>query len=345
MDEKAKRLSADVQATKESTVFDLAAQSANTLDQMVAAALSKPLPLLQMVRLSFIVGGGKKVRQKYDEKLPLHFADALKKIGYVEDRGASLALDCQGMFKYQHDTDKDLKFIHVYPKLDTEAAQPSSSDHDNAAMTPAELITFAELATFQKMITSKTPTFAQRRRAHDVLKGARKRLLKVEASLTALQAISDEDQQFYDAIDSAVLQEKQEWLAAQLEAMIDRGALTHTERGSTLTMLAHKLEDLEIKLATAESSGKAKQAAQLQQVRCDLLGRIAKLKETKPITHPIKFEAEMKAIQKKLAALEKLENSKEVLPLEEVTKLNTKPKLLADLQAMQIESTGWFSTD
>ena len=55
------------------------------------------------------------------------------------------------------------------------------------------------------------------------------------------------------------------------------------------------------------------------------------------------LEAEIKAVMKRLAELTKLENSKVVLPLAEVQKLNAKPKLLEDLAAMQAESRGWFA--
>ena len=42
---------------------------------------------------------------------------ALTSIGFEEDRGGCAVMACQGSFKYQHDTDKDLKFIHVFPKV------------------------------------------------------------------------------------------------------------------------------------------------------------------------------------------------------------------------------------
>ena len=66
------------------------------------------------------------------------------------------------------------------------------------------------------------------------------------------------------------------------------------------------------------------------------------MRDAKPIVRKMKFEAEIKAVQKRLAELEKLENSKQVLPLSEAQKLNAKPKLLEDLAAMQAESRGWF---
>ena len=49
-----------------------------------------------------LVGGGKKVRSKYNDGLPALWADALKKIGFTEDRGASVDKSCAGLFKFQH---------------------------------------------------------------------------------------------------------------------------------------------------------------------------------------------------------------------------------------------------
>ena len=62
----------------------------------------------------------------------------------------------------------------------------------------------------------------------------------------------------------------------------------------------------------------------------------------RPQVRKPKFEAEIKAARKKLAELEKLENSKVVLPLAEIQKLNAKPKLLEDLAAMEADAAGWF---
>jgi hypothetical protein len=43
------------------------------------------------------------------------YREALRTVGFEEDRGASAVMECAGTYKYQHDTDKDLKFIHVFP--------------------------------------------------------------------------------------------------------------------------------------------------------------------------------------------------------------------------------------
>ena len=53
----------------------------------------------------------------------------------------------------------------------------------------------------------------------------------------------------------------------------------------------------------------------------------------------------MAAARKQLLELDKLEvrSKKEILPLSEIERLNKRPKMKADLQAMEEDSAGWFS--
>ena len=167
-DDKAKKLAAELRASSDSSEFDLAGYGAEQCDKLAAAAFTKPLPLDKMVRFSFLVGGGKKVRQKYNDGLPALWADALKKVGFVEDRGASLALECAGLFKFQHNTDTDLKVTHVYPRVDPAAAAAAAAaaagEPSEAALSPAELIVLSEMGTFQRMIQAKCLSLGQKRR-------------------------------------------------------------------------------------------------------------------------------------------------------------------------------------
>jgi len=285
------------------------------------------------------------VRQKYNDGLPALWADALKKIGFTEDRGASLDKSCAGLFKFQHNTDTDLKVTHVFPRIDPDAAAAAAAgESSEAALSPAELITFSEMATFQKMINAKAPSLAQKRKALDLIKQARAGLAASEEKLANLQPLTDDEQHRYDTLDAAVLDEKTAWLQKQLEGMIDAGQLIASEKDAVLEQLASKIEQLEVQVASAEAEGKVKRAEKAQAMLAELRLKSAKTRELKPIMRKPKFEAEIKAVQKKLAELEKLENSKVVLPLAEVQKLSAKPKLLEDLKAMQAESRGWFSS-
>ena len=75
-----------------------------------------------MVRVSFLVGAGKLGRQKYDKDLAKTLVGALRALGFDEDQGASCIPQCQGFFKHQHDTGRNLMLLHVFPKI-TEIAE------------------------------------------------------------------------------------------------------------------------------------------------------------------------------------------------------------------------------
>jgi hypothetical protein len=49
-----------------------------------------------MVKVTFVVGGGKKVRQKYYEDMGKDIFTVLLSLGYVEDRGAHAHVSCAG---------------------------------------------------------------------------------------------------------------------------------------------------------------------------------------------------------------------------------------------------------
>ena len=50
--------------------FDLAGYNEPRLRELIRDAFAEPIPVRQMVRFSFLVGTGKKDRQKYDPSLP-----------------------------------------------------------------------------------------------------------------------------------------------------------------------------------------------------------------------------------------------------------------------------------
>ena len=73
-----------------------------------------------MIRITLVVGAGKLGRQKYDPSALRTVTATLQSVGFVEDRGASCVSDCAGLFKFQHDTGKNLKTVVVFPKLPAE---------------------------------------------------------------------------------------------------------------------------------------------------------------------------------------------------------------------------------
>eukprot|EP00227_Mantoniella_beaufortii_P017827 CAMPEP_0197591746 /NCGR_PEP_ID=MMETSP1326-20131121/13893_1 /TAXON_ID=1155430 /ORGANISM="Genus nov. species nov., Strain RCC2288" /LENGTH=115 /DNA_ID=CAMNT_0043157299 /DNA_START=82 /DNA_END=426 /DNA_ORIENTATION=- len=99
----------------DSEQYDLAGYNQGWINDLVAGCLGETLPAKTYFACKFVIGGGKKTRQKYDEGMLTHISVALRGAGYEEDRGASACKECVGTYKYQHDTDKDLKYVHVFP--------------------------------------------------------------------------------------------------------------------------------------------------------------------------------------------------------------------------------------
>ena len=83
-------------------------------------------------------------------------------------------------------------------------------------------------------------------RALDALKEARAGLAASETKLANLQPLSEDEQHRYDTLDAPVLEEKQQWLSKQLEAMVEKKGSRHQEgrlvvtyapRGGALALL------------------------------------------------------------------------------------------------------------
>ena len=96
-----------------SDTYDLAGYSPLQAADLMQAAFGAPIEASEMMKVTLVVGGGKKVRTAYGgtEGLVRDVCSALEKLGFAGDRGASCTLECQGSFKYQHDTDKARRCI------------------------------------------------------------------------------------------------------------------------------------------------------------------------------------------------------------------------------------------
>eukprot|EP00928_Gymnodinium_smaydae_P039467 TRINITY_DN26960_c0_g1_i1.p1 TRINITY_DN26960_c0_g1~~TRINITY_DN26960_c0_g1_i1.p1 ORF type:complete len:1213 (-),score=240.06 TRINITY_DN26960_c0_g1_i1:341-3829(-) len=70
-----------------------------------------------MVRITFIVGGGKAVRGRYSETLTKTLGVALQDLGFMQNSAASCDLVCAGSFKGQHDTQRNQTLVHVFPRI------------------------------------------------------------------------------------------------------------------------------------------------------------------------------------------------------------------------------------
>ena len=132
-------IAGDIRSSITSDQFDLSNYTEQRCRDLITAAFSSPLSApSEMVRFTFVVGGGKLVRQKYNDDLPKWMATALRDVGYSEDRSAAETFDSQGTFKQQHDTGQNLKYVIVYPRVTCssagKAAAGTDASSDNGAI-------------------------------------------------------------------------------------------------------------------------------------------------------------------------------------------------------------------
>ena len=261
----------EIRATEETEQYDLANYTEGQCDALMKAAFTEAFRLPQMIRFTFVVGGGKKVRQKYDDKLSKYLTTSLREIGFDEDRTATATIECAGTFKQQHDTDKDLKFLHVFPKMELmgsagggagggggggAAAEPEQSLLDLGS--PGYLATVCGFSTFQKMVASKTQSWAQRRRMMGELRTSIKSFDDIEQKMIRAEALTSEEQEMYEVASREDIEEKVKWLEGQLKAMVDEGNLTMGEKQQLLDQVGQKVDMAQKEIDTATAEGKPK---------------------------------------------------------------------------------------
>ena len=87
--------------------YSLSNYNEERINKLVDDVFSKKLKVPAkpgMVRFTFIIGGGKKVREKYDPACQKNLTAALRKYKFEDDQGAALLPECAGKYKTQHDT-------------------------------------------------------------------------------------------------------------------------------------------------------------------------------------------------------------------------------------------------
>lgn len=98
-------LALKIRSCTESETFDLGGLSAETIQSVVQDAFQEPLeglPSNKMIRITLVIGAGKQARQKYDASALRVVTVELHSLGFIEDKGASCILECQGLYKIQH---------------------------------------------------------------------------------------------------------------------------------------------------------------------------------------------------------------------------------------------------
>mmetsp|Transcript_38511 Transcript_38511/g.46525 ORF Transcript_38511/g.46525 Transcript_38511/m.46525 type:complete len:418 (-) Transcript_38511:251-1504(-) len=343
MTDETKSLGKQIRLSTESDDYDLAGYNALQCQDMVTAAFSEPIPLPKgkMIRITFVIGGGKKVRQKYGENLARDLGAALQSVGFEDDKGASCMLACQGTFKYQHDTDKDLKFMHVFPKvkeIEEEVAEEGTNGPDWGYLRSCALHDFEDI------VTEMTPTFSQKRALLRVLKGIYAKFDEIDQKLIRMEALDDAEQELYN--NGVEIGGKVEWLEKELDEMLTAGKLTAGEQIKMTRELDSKLVQVDEQIEKLKEKGK--KTEKVEAGRETLKTKRDTIANAKPIVvQRHKSDKDIEDLRKRLQVLVKLENKKGLLTPDETTRLVAKPQLEERLKALESagKDMGWFESE
>mmetsp|Transcript_37546 Transcript_37546/g.82165 ORF Transcript_37546/g.82165 Transcript_37546/m.82165 type:complete len:402 (-) Transcript_37546:242-1447(-) len=282
--------------------FDLAGYSQQRVQQFAQAAFSSPLPRTG-VQLTFVVGGGKQVRQKYDALLPRWFSDALTAVGFAEDRGASK--ECPKTFKHQHDTGKNLIYLHVFPPGEDTAAAGEEEEEDDGAPTTVEAVLLrTELAQLQAACAARSRTYTSKKRCLKFLKEAKVEVAGIEAKMAARGALTPEEEQKYE--EATEVDEKIKWLQGEMQQQVDAGRLTEREKSELVGEMEGKKEELEKQKEAAQ--GSAKKVERIEAALATVDEMVAKVRAAAAFPGvPPSASADLRPLYAKLKPLEVLQ--------------------------------------
>jgi len=349
----ASSLAGKVRRAAESDDFDLGGYDQAKCGDLVKAAFSEPFPLKEMVRLSFTVGGGKLVRQKYSDDLPKIFMGALTAGGYTEDGSATVEAGSAGKFKYHHDTNKNLKFVHVFPKLGggEASAEGAYGDEDEEeqeeSSTPEDLLFRSEGKEFLRLVQTHLTTYAQKKKLMEMFKQRVSSLEAIEQKMSKLERLEAAEEALFDDVGVEELKEKNKLLSAELQGMVDAGQLTTEEKNDFLEQLDSKRALIDAEIAKAEADGKAKKVHALTQQRESLEKTRAAIKDAASASlPPIKNGAGIRELHAKLAQLARIEKaSKGNYSMAELKQLGERPEIEEALAELEGTARNWLESD
>jgi len=281
-------------------------------------------------------------------------AHALREIGFEEDRTASACIECQGTFKQQHDTDKNLKTLQVFPRVElpnvdgggAAGAEAEARQDLSDLGSPGYLATMCTFATFQKMVSNKTQAWAQRRRLLSELKDMATKFKEIEDKMIQVQPLTPEEQELYDATSVEDIMEKVTWLERHMKSMVDAGQLTMGEKQQLLDQVEQRIGALGDELDAARAAEKPKRVERLEAQLETLSARQAKIGEIVPVRHPLKHEDEIMKLRMEWVPLHQLEStSGRLLTMDEMRKLGAKPHLEEQISSLEEQSRNWFEDD
>ena len=297
-----------------------------------------PLPL----RFTFIVGGGRLVRAKYDEALLKWLTAALREAGFDDDRGA--AIGSSKVYKRQEDTDQNLVYLHVFPvsKVVEKASEgdvvASASAQTPSGPTPTARVIAAPLPDFQKLVANRVMTWNEKRSCAAILAGALAKLDDFELRLSSRAALTPVELSEYQELSREGLTEKVQWLHGEIKGQVASKRLSAREFSIILGEMDVKMAALKGEVA----GGRAAAATALEQLTAKAVA--LKTASAAPVHPPFRGEAEIRKCRAALGALDRLEAkcAGRLLSVAEARDLSSRVGLIDTHNALIDDARGFF---
>ena len=327
----------EIRASPESDQHDLSGYTEQRVTDLIKNAFSEPLNApTSMVRFTFVVGGGKLVRGKYNEELPKWMNAALRSVGYEYDNSAAETLDSQGSFKQQHDTGKNLIYIIVYPKI-TWTPDGDKCDDDEAeevidTKSPTYICTSSDLEVFQDVVERKLEFWRQRKQCLKILQEAKIEFDAIEQKMMTGKALDAVEQAIYDN-NSGEDEAKINFLQMEIKGMVDAGELLASEKEEILTNMTKNIEE-------------AKAAGQTKKVET-ITARKAALEKMEPLKPQLRLGDKIQKLRVKLLGLKAVEDKQKSMSLTmaDLQALGEKGEIEGQITELENKSRCWFETD
>lgn len=303
-----------------------------------------------MIRITFITGAGKLGRQKYDDGAAKAVTSTLRKLGYEDDSSASCVNECGGSFKLQHDTGKNLKTVVVFPNItgggdgdqltgDMDGMAIAEKDSLLSEGSAEQAIAMSSKTVFERMLQSKCPTWSQKKGCVAAIEEVKKILEQLDAKLLSGTPLTDAEQDMYDSVSIASLDEKEAYVKSQMHSQVENGNLTKLEKQMLLDQVSEKIETLDKDIA--ESKDKPKKLEKLTTMKTKAAARQALLEEITPKAPPrLRHEAEIQKLRVELQPLQQLEDGAKgrLLTVKETQTLARKDEILEEIVDLEVST-------
>ena len=299
----ANKVARAVHAAPVSAEFDLAGFTRAQCEQLGSELFAHTFQVPKQFRVSFVIGGGREVRQKYDVDLGKYLTEVLREHGFEEDCTASISNDCQKKFKYQEDIGKNLKRLHVFLSCEVISEQKAATTSTDVCLTNQDQINHIIRVSAESlpcMLSEHVNTWLHHQRAKQVLEEFKAKVEAIETKMIKVQLLDEGDYELYhaDYADKQVITRKLAIISENMKRFVTSGRLTRAEKQSLICGARNKLASIEQQMQKLLSASAASLAlADMETKAAKIKTRLEALQRIEPYELKLKQEDNIKHVR------------------------------------------------